>query len=42
MWLWNNTIFAHASIYSVRELEMAMQSISAIRNVDEVSRIDIE
>lgn len=30
------------AVHSVRELENAMQSISAIRNVDEVSRIDIE
>ena len=30
------------AVHSVRELEMAMESISAIRNVDEVSRIDIE
>ncbi len=30
------------AVHSVRELEMAMQSISAIRNVDEISRIDIE
>lgn len=30
------------AVHSVRELEMAMESIAAIRNVDEVSRIDIE
>ena len=30
------------AVHSVRELEAAMETISAIRNVDEVSRIDIE
>lgn len=30
------------AVHSVRELDNAMESITGIRNVDEVSRIDIE